>query len=131
MLRRVFTVLSALSLVLCVAATVLGLVSVALDEPTLAARRVATSRERAIRLAPGEIRVDRQRGGGSASHGYRLGPIALWSAALPFLWLADRLVAGRRPRFGRRKCQQCGYDLRATPGRCPECGAMPTAGGKA
>jgi hypothetical protein len=52
-------------------------------------------------------------------------PAILLSAILPALWLKRRRVVmlqNRRRREG--LCVVCGFDLRATPGRCPECGAV-------
>jgi hypothetical protein len=40
---------------------------------------------------------------------------------LPALWLNRHLQARRARRVG--LCPTCGYDLRASPERCPECGA--------
>jgi hypothetical protein len=42
-------------------------------------------------------------------------------AVLPALWV--RRVLRRRRLLREGRCLVCGYDLRATAGRCPECGA--------
>ena len=45
------------------------------------------------------------------------------TALLPAVFVYKRL---RKPRVVRAGlCPTCGYDLRATPSRCPECGAVP------
>jgi hypothetical protein len=41
---------------------------------------------------------------------------------LPALMLCSR---HRRPKSQSGRCPNCGYDLRATPNRCPECGIAP------
>lgn len=48
---------------------------------------------------------------------------------LPLIWVASvarsRLAEVKaRERLGKGICPNCGYDLRATPNRCPECGTI-------
>ena len=47
------------------------------------------------------------------------------TAILPATWVRAGMRSRRRNRAG--LCRACGYDLCATPDRCPECGAVPAA----
>jgi hypothetical protein len=50
-----------------------------------------------------------------------------WLLMLPALAIAlSAIIRRRRPVPGH--CRHCGYDLRATPDRCPECGAVQFVG---
>jgi hypothetical protein len=69
------------------------------------------------RPAPSSITVD------CWSIGLRLWPAALLLSLPSIAWLALR-----RQRRQDGYCATCGYDLRATPDRCPECGTIPSAG---
>ena len=62
-------------------------------------------------------------------HAMLVAPFWFIGAAMatpPLAWAARRrLHARRQRRLG--LCPSCGYDLRATPNRCPECGATRTS----
>ena len=66
-------------------------------------------------------------GGGTVRQTLRGVVTPLWAWVIPFALLPARALltrASRRRRdfASRGLCVRCGYDLRATPGRCPECG---------
>jgi hypothetical protein len=158
MKRPVLNLLTALSLLLCVAAVVLWARS-GRGGDCFSRGKVLTSGSDGVRISVCQARWTRGRirllGGdvfyypnpaaapvaGRSAHWdwARLGPgdSCCWDdsggVALP-AWLPAAIFAApvlaRVPGFALRRrrrrsgqCLRCGYDLRATPGRCPECGA--------
>src|SRR4051794_33104170 len=78
----------------------------------------------AIHLASGGVVQCR---GWALRLGAPLPVLILALLAMPAAHLARRLLRIRRRarRQHRNLCPRCGYDLRATPDRCPGCGAVP------
>jgi hypothetical protein len=54
---------------------------------------------------------------------FRISPVAALAALLPGCWLLTKTRRKHSQPTG--LCPDCGYDLRATPDRCPECGTVP------
>jgi hypothetical protein len=136
--HHLFTLCSAMSLLLCVAVCVLWVVSkgniVRVSagawhySAKFAAGRLTVFWESPARMLalpavtpPGTFRVP-------VSNAYQLArvPLAVLIPLLlgaPIAWLGDHVRRGRsRRRLAEGRCPVCGYDLRASPHRCPECG---------
>ena len=137
MKRRLLTIALAVSLLLCVAVAVLWVASYTAsansDRLRLAVPGQGGMRMHVIELRDGLVQYGLWRRTAALP-----GPSAYvhaWNTAVPLgipgaLLLCVILFLGRSRRRLRERersglCPSCGYDLRATPGRCPECGTVP------
>ena len=81
------------------------------------------------RILPRRLKygIDQQMAGNGWSLNIPFLQAASFTAFIPILWLILKLFQVRRSRSMRRVglCPSCGYDLRATPKFCPECGSIP------
>ena len=163
MMRRLFTILSVISLLLFVAGCVLWVRSYSRQEMYFADSAIILSQRGSVSvfyntlghrdppqrwdsMPMGESKVFlhywdvwiEQRvsmlgfraGSGRLSKDVRAVGIPYWAlaatfAALPLFWTGIRFR--RRRRQGNLLCPSCGYDLRATRERCPECGTKSSA----
>jgi hypothetical protein len=95
-------------------------------------RQVQAPRKTRLQRLRGEDLRDRRLGpfavqSGEWSYRFVLVAFPAWSvvavsAILPAWWLVLRRRWRRQRLRADRRCERCGYDVRATPERCPECG---------
>ncbi|MDB5355840.1 MAG: hypothetical protein JWN24_2293 [Phycisphaerales bacterium] len=143
MLRHLFTLLAALSLLLCgyliyrwawpddmqVIVNLNGRLVVHRGE--LTAQSVEES-ARNVFIDPGDVRHWTFAGFEYARTSWGPGSTTVTAVPLPYVILAAAVLPAlwgfgrwRSIRPGPGHCSACGYDLRATPDRCPECGTVP------
>jgi hypothetical protein len=104
-------------------------------DPVLADKAPAVDQTLGLTFEQGDIAFPRPPDSGMIAYGkpvpYQAIGVPLWMplvlfALTPAARVAGRLVRRTRANRQRGLCPACGYDLRATPDRCPECGTVPT-----
>ena len=124
MKRRLINLLAAVSLVLCLAFIAMG----------IASRRQTRAFMRSVAASDnsGFFIVNRHR---TFVNGIPLDIAVAATAILPLTWIGWVSCIGilrwnQARRRAKGLCTRCGYDLRASKERCPECGTAIRAGGR-
>jgi hypothetical protein len=118
--RRIVVGLSAVSLLAALIAAVF-VVRAAFGE--VSPVRIVRTGEYELAASGGRLWLLRHGSQVTHSQGPRMALVAL-ALAMPGLLIG--LHRGRRKLRPAGLCRRCGYDLRATPERCPECGTRAT-----